>query len=107
MKEQYIGDIKDYYKYTLIEFISEVYCNNVIYVWMLTAPDGTEQGNDITYLNDPKKYRWYNPALYDKLKNIAPNKQTKNLNVLENVLTCESQDFRQLYREMRQYAWIQ
>ena len=71
MKEQYIGDVKDYYKYSVIEFLSKVYDKKVLFAWMLTPPDNKNQGNDIGYLNNPQKYSRYNPTLYENLKDIV------------------------------------
>ncbi len=38
---------------------------------MLTQADRTGQGNDLSYLNDPERFRHLDPELFDALKRIA------------------------------------
>jgi len=91
MKEQYIGDVKDYFKYSLVEFLSKVYDKKVLFAWMLTPPDGTTQGNDVNYLNNPKKYAGYNPKLYKELQKMIFENRQKSLESIEKIL--ENEDY--------------
>jgi hypothetical protein len=93
MKEQYIGDKKDYFKYTVIELLSKTFEKKIIFAWMLTPPDGTGQGNDIAYLNKSQAYCKYNPALYKKFAEIINEKNNINLNNLKNILENENYIF--------------
>ena len=91
MKEQYIGDVKDYYKYSIIEYFSKLYNKKVLFAWMLTPPDSKNEGNDISYLNNPSEYSGYNPILYKKLNNIVS--ENKSLPLIEKVLDNENYFF--------------
>lgn len=93
MKEQYIGDIKDYYKYSIIEFLSKVYDKKVLFAWMLTPPDDKGHGNDTDYLKNTEKYSGYNPSLYKKLKDIVLNDQNKSLSSIEGILKNDNYFF--------------
>lgn len=75
MKNQYVGDINDYKKYSLIEIISEVLNEKVLIAWMLTEDDSRNDGNKLDYLKKEKNYRQSNPELFDKLKSINKNKR--------------------------------
>jgi hypothetical protein len=101
MKESYIGDINDFYKYDLIEKLT----NNTkkcLVVWMLTEGDG----NKLEYLNNIK-YKNYNGRLCidlkkiilqntRKLKNIEKIKSLDQCTFIDDVLTKKN---RELYFE--------
>jgi len=74
MKNQYVGDINDYKKYSLIEIISEVLNEKILIAWMLTVDDGRSHGNRLDYLENNKNERQLNPELFDKLKSIDKSK---------------------------------
>lgn len=86
MKECYIGDIKDYYKYSLVELITKAFNRKVLYVWLLTPPDGKNEGNDNKYLDKPEKYAYFNPILFEKLKTLIHSKKEKNIKQIEEIL---------------------
>jgi hypothetical protein len=73
MKNQYVGDVNDYNKYSLIEIISEVLGEKVLVAWMLTDNDGRNDGNKLSYLKNKNNERQLNPELFDKLKSIDKN----------------------------------
>lgn len=75
MKNQYVGDINDYKKYSLIEIISEVLNEKILIAWMLTEDDGRNDGNKVDYLKNVRNERQSNPELFDKLKSIDKNKR--------------------------------
>jgi len=54
MKNQFVGDINDYYKYGLLRILSCLGKKEIGVCWMLT-PDRTE------YLEDPRKWRDFDP----------------------------------------------
>lgn len=70
MKDQYTGDIGDYGKYGLLRFLSEngagIFVN-----WYLSEDDGSADGKHVAYLENGKKYRKYDPALFDILGKIV------------------------------------
>jgi len=81
MKNQYIGDVKDYGKYGLIRFLE---ANGVKFGinWYATANDSTNEGNDIAYLNKPPQ-RTYDPWLYDYLGSLI-NEDNKRIEKIED-----------------------
>ncbi|GHT51322.1 hypothetical protein AGMMS49982_08440 [Bacteroidia bacterium] len=75
MKNQYVGDVNDYKKYSLIEIVSEVLNEKVLVAWMLTKDDGKTDGNKLDYLKNAHNERQFNPTLFDQLKAIDKNKR--------------------------------
>lgn len=75
MKNQYIGDINDYKKYSLIEIISEVLNEKILIAWMLTDGDSRNDGNKLDYLENNRNDRQLNPELFDKLISIDMSKR--------------------------------
>lgn len=57
MKNQYFGDINDYRKYGLRRAILDSTRLQMLVAWMLTPDDGSTDGNFITYLEKPDKWR--------------------------------------------------
>jgi hypothetical protein len=74
MKNQYVGDINDYKKYSLLEIVSEVLNEKVLIAWMLTGDDSRNDGNKVDYLKNERNKRQSNPKLFDKLKSIDRSK---------------------------------
>ena len=70
MKNQYVGDINDYKKYSLIEIISQVLNEKILFAWMLTDYDGRNDGKKLDYLQNKKNESQLNPDLFEKLKSI-------------------------------------
>ena len=75
MKNQYVGDINDYKKYSLIEIISEVLNEKILIAWMLTVDDSRNDGYKLDYLENNRNDRQLNPELFDKLISIDKSKR--------------------------------
>ncbi len=82
MKNQYFGDINDYRKYALIRLLADGGKIKTGVCWMLTPDDTKTDGKFTEYLDDPKKYRAFDPELYDFLGQCIDSKQR---NILEAV----------------------
>jgi hypothetical protein len=67
MKDQYVGDKTDYIKYSLLRHIMAAGLSLSIN-WMWTPDDGSSDGNRNGYLQDPKQWRCYDPAVFDVLR---------------------------------------
>ena len=81
MKNQYVGDIGDYGKYGLLRFLA----NRGIKIgvnWYLTDDDGSSDGKFTKYLKNPDE-RYYDPELFDALKEIAFRKD-KTVGMVED-----------------------
>lgn len=81
MKNQYIGDVGDYGKYSLLQaFVNAGFKVGVN--WYLTENDDSNDGKYITYLNYDHM-RQYNPEIFDTLKGIAV-RQDKSIADIQN-----------------------
>jgi len=70
MKSQYFGDVNDFRKYGLLRTIQRASNLCIGVCWFLTANDGGADGVLRKYLNQPKRWRHYDPELYDKLRRL-------------------------------------
>ena len=79
MKNQYVGDIGDYGKYSLLKAFGDAGVK-VGVNWYLTENDGSSDGKFNDYLlND--KYRCYDPEVFDGLRRIVyPDGEKLNTN---------------------------
>lgn len=71
MKEQYVGDINDYRKFALLRRLGDSGRVPIGVCWMLTPPDGRNDGNKTGYLKQPEIWRHYDPELFDGLRAIS------------------------------------
>jgi hypothetical protein len=67
LKDQYFCDVNDYRKYGLLRCFAEAGFR-VGVCWMLTAPDESNDGRKVDYLDAPQKWRHRDPPLFDFLK---------------------------------------
>lgn len=71
MKHQYVGDINDYRKYVLLRALSAGGANRIGECWMLTPDDGGTDGNKLGFLQQPDRFRHFDPELFDILAHAA------------------------------------
>ncbi|TCK23513.1 hypothetical protein EV667_3349 [Ancylobacter aquaticus] len=83
MKEQYVGDISDYRKYALLRALAASGTNRMGVCWMLTAPDGRADGGKLAYLQQPERYRAFDPDLFDMLAHVAAEPDRRRLGSIE------------------------
>ena len=77
MKNQYVGDINDYVKYSLIrELVMGVRDCGVMVCWMLTHDDDRSDGNLCAYLTAPERFRRFDPLLFDALSRIVATERS-------------------------------
>jgi len=81
MKEQYVGDINDYVKYSVLRAIQAAQPSPLLVCWMLTHEDARADGLRTQYLADPDRYRDVDPHLFDELGRIVATgrRSTKNV----------------------------
>ncbi len=73
MKNQYVADVGDYGKYSLLRYLAQ----NSIRIginWYLTKSDDTNDGKHISYLNK-QAYRKYDPVVFDGMKELIDKKK--------------------------------
>lgn len=88
MKNQYVADIGDYGKYSLLKAFSDEGIKLGIN-WYLTPNEDSNDGKYVDYLTDDS-FRRYNPDVYDALKEISKKddktvKDIENSNIFTNV----------------------
>ena len=71
MKDQYFGDVNDFFKYGLLRSLPKSDRLSLGVCWMLTKPDGRTNDQLLTYLDQPNKYRHCDPDLFDWLRQIV------------------------------------
>ena len=71
MKDQYIGDINDFEKYSILRALSGESGLPLTVCWMLTAPDGTGEGAKTDYLRDVTRYRSLDTHVFDRLQKVV------------------------------------
>ncbi len=87
MHDGYAGDHKDYYKFIILKALAKQGKLKVSVCWMLTPPAG-RANDDVTYLNDPDKWRRYDPKIFDAFNhcvNGAGNRTVANIQELDLV----------------------
>jgi|CXWL01.1.fsa_nt_gi hypothetical protein len=71
MKEQYAGDINDYRKFAILRRLRDDGRTRIGVCWMLTPPDGRNDGARTQFLQQPDVWRRYDPELHDKLNALV------------------------------------
>ena len=83
MKDQYTGDINDYRKYGLLRVLQEVTGLRLGINWLKTPDDVRTDGEFRTYLNQPQKFKKYDPLLFDQLQSSIKTKRDRKI---ENII---------------------
>lgn len=83
MKNQYFGDINDYRKYGLLRVLANSGEVSTGVCWMLTADEGRNDGQFLRYLGQPRKWREYDPDLFDHLVRCVKVDGERNVRRME------------------------
>jgi hypothetical protein len=83
MKNQYLGDVNDYRKYGLLRALTGGGKLALALCWMLTPDDGRTDGRFTAYLAQPEKWRHYDAALYDHLRNAVIARGRRDVRCVE------------------------
>ena len=67
MKNQRFGDVNDFWKYGLLRALASASGLRLGIVWFLTEDDGCVEEGSFDYLDQPERYRAFDPGLFDKL----------------------------------------
>lgn len=82
MKEQYVGDINDYRKYALLRRLARGGFTRIGVCWMLTPPDGRNDGSLLSYL-DKADHRHLDPPLFELLGTVRNAPDLRRLVLIE------------------------
>lgn len=83
MKNQYFGDVNDYRKYGLLRAIQAHGKGRLLVAWMLTPDDGGRDGRFRSYLQEPDRWRHYDPELFDGLAGLLRSAPTPDVSLME------------------------
>jgi hypothetical protein len=83
MKVQYFGDVNDYRKYALLRLLAKSGEFRIGVCWMLTPADERRDGNKRAYIQEPDKWRSFDPALFDLLATVKPKPESADLQRIE------------------------
>lgn len=71
MKDQYVGDINDFAKYSILRELRGASRLRLVVAWMLTHADGTTEGSQTRYLAERARYRHLDPHVFDRLNELV------------------------------------
>ena len=71
MKNQYVGDINDYFKYAFLRSVLDHATSQLVVCWMATADDGGRDGRRRRYLDQPERFRAADPPLFDEMRRLC------------------------------------
>lgn len=77
MKNQYVGDIRDFEKYSLLRSLAAESGLPLVVCWMLTADDEGGDGRKLGYLEDPERYRSRDAHVFDRLDEIVRRRERR------------------------------
>ena len=83
MKNQYVGDINDYFKYAFLRSVASHIEDPLAVCWMLTPDDNGRDGRRRHYLEQPARFRTADPGLFDELLRISAQPEANILTVQE------------------------
>ena len=80
MQDNYVGDIGDYGKYGLLRRVTAAGLRLAVnwYRVVPTRPGKQEDGKYTAYLDQPEKYRHYDPELFECLAGIVHGGERKD-----------------------------
>jgi len=87
MKNQFVADVNDYFKYGLLRALSN--CEDLRPIgiwWMLTDDDAGAHGGKLDYLEDQERYGTCDKDLYKALCRIAKKKKRRVFEIEKNKL---------------------
>jgi len=93
VKNQYYGDVNDYRKYGLLRTLANKGQYKIGVCWMLTADDGRTDGKFTTYLDEPQRWRQYDPSLFDLLHKWVISGLSRNVALVQNAKVLPGAEF--------------
>ena len=108
MKDQYVGDVNDYLKYSLLRALMSAGARRVLVCWMLTAPDARTDGSMTAYLSQAAQFREVDPSLFDALATVVGSGARSVASVARAAILAEATFDETLVPQQRtiREAWI-
>lgn len=92
MKDQYVGDVNDYLKYSLLRALIEDVGHRLFVCWMLTPSDGGPDGDLTAYLKQPSRFRAVDPRVFDALAAIV-DQHERSVRMIEQLSVLPGASF--------------
>ncbi|HEY3304366.1 MAG TPA: hypothetical protein VGL70_12595 [Candidatus Binatia bacterium] len=83
MKNQYVGDINDFRKYSLIRVLTGEGELRSGVCWMLTANDGRTDGRFLRYLQQPDHWRSLDKKTFEAMRRIVHDHRRRDVSLVE------------------------
>jgi hypothetical protein len=83
MKNQYVGDINDYFKYGILRTLAAGGFTPMHIGWMLTPDDSRSDGSLTSYLSQPANYASYDPALFELMGSVFKPGCERSIGLIE------------------------
>jgi hypothetical protein len=83
MKNKYFGDINDYKKYGLLRALTDQGEISTTVCWVLTEDDDRSDGRRIQYLEQPEKWRYHDPEVFDHLQVQVMQRRIRSVDAIE------------------------
>ena len=84
MKNKYFGDINDYKKYGLLRALTGVGEIMTTVCWVLTEDDDSSDGRRIRYLEQPEKWRYHDPEVFDHLREQVIQHRLRSVDAIQS-----------------------
>ena len=117
MKDQYFGDIYDYFKYSLLRLLTRQGQLRTAVCWMLTPNDRRADGHRTQYLRESMEWSAFDPVVYRFLREHVIERNTRKIKALETstilpscrfyseILGDEYSQRQEYLKEFLDFAW--
>lgn len=93
MKNQYFGDIYDYFKYGLLRQLTGQGEIPTVICWMLTRNNEQKDGHQIDYLRNPGSWSGFDPEIFDFLRAQVLDKGKRDVEAIEKSQLLQNTGF--------------
>lgn len=83
MKNQYVGDKRDFFKYGILRFLAVAGKMKINVCWMLTQNDASGEGDKTEYLKKPEEWKRFDASLFEALHDIVYYSRNRNVEEIQ------------------------
>jgi hypothetical protein len=105
LKNQYVGDINDYFKYGLLRALLSAHLS-VGVCWMLTPDDERPDGAKLQYLSKPVLWRDRDPELFDNLRRLVRSPENRRVEWVQEEVLPDARYFSELVPRIGRSQWL-
>jgi len=96
MKDQYVGDVNDFFKYAFLRSVQDHLAAPLVVCWLATANDGGPDGRRRRYLSQPEKYRSIDSSLFDSMQRLVATAEPRIADVERAAILPRAMFFRRI-----------